>query len=39
MAPVQVRGEVLSTRRVGEYHALTVVAPGIADGARPGGPR
>jgi dihydroorotate dehydrogenase electron transfer subunit len=36
MAAVQVRGEVLSTRRVGEYHALTVVAPGIADGARPG---
>ena len=36
MSPVQVRGEVLSTRRVGEYHSLTVVAPGIADGARPG---
>jgi dihydroorotate dehydrogenase electron transfer subunit len=36
MPPVQVRGEVLSTRRVGEYHALTFVAPGIADGARPG---
>jgi dihydroorotate dehydrogenase electron transfer subunit len=36
VSPVQVRGEVLSTRRVGEYHSLTVVAPGIADGARPG---
>ncbi len=36
MGAVQVRGEVLSTRRAGEYHALTVVAPGIADGARPG---
>jgi len=34
--PVQVRGEVLSTRRVGDYHALTLVAPGIADGTRPG---
>ena len=28
MAPVQVRGEVLSIRRVGDYHALTLVAPG-----------
>jgi dihydroorotate dehydrogenase electron transfer subunit len=36
MAAVQVRGEVLSTRRMGDYHALTVVAPGIAEGARPG---
>jgi dihydroorotate dehydrogenase electron transfer subunit len=36
MGAVQVRGEVLSTRRAGEYHALTLVAPGIADGARPG---
>jgi len=36
MAAVQVRGEVLSARRVGDYHAVTVVAPGIADGARPG---
>ena len=34
--PVQVRGQVLSLRRVGDYHALTVVAPGIADHARPG---
>jgi dihydroorotate dehydrogenase electron transfer subunit len=36
MSPVQVQGEVLSVRRVGDYHAMTVVAPGIADGARPG---
>ena len=36
MAAVQVRGEVLSIRRVGDYHALTVVAPGIAEGTRPG---
>ncbi|MDQ6650335.1 MAG: dihydroorotate dehydrogenase electron transfer subunit [Actinomycetota bacterium] len=35
--PVQVRhGEVLNVRRVGAYHAMTVVAPGIAEGARPG---
>ena len=36
MAAVQVRGEVLSIRRAGDYHALTVVAPGVAEGARPG---
>lgn len=36
MSPVQVQGEVLATRRVGAYHAMTLVAPGIADGARPG---
>jgi len=36
MAAVQVRGEVLSIRRAGEFHALTVVAPGVAEGARPG---
>ncbi len=36
MAPVQVRGEVLSLRRVGDYFALTLVAPGVADTARPG---
>src|SRR3954452_16654136 len=34
--PVQVRGEVLSLRRVGAYHQMTVVAPGIAEQARPG---
>lgn len=36
MAPVQVRGEVLSLRRMGDYFALTLVAPGIAENARPG---
>ncbi len=34
--PVQVQGEVLSMRKVGAYHAMTVVAPGIAEQARPG---
>jgi dihydroorotate dehydrogenase electron transfer subunit len=33
---VQVTGTVLTTRRVDAYHALTVVAPGIADRFRPG---
>src|SRR4051812_9882182 len=36
MAPVQVRGEVLSNRKVGAYQLLTLVAPGIAEAARPG---
>ncbi len=36
MAPVQIRGEVLSSRRAGEYHQVTVVAPGIAEQVRPG---
>jgi len=31
-----VRGEVLSTRRVGAYYHLSLVAPGIADTTRPG---
>jgi dihydroorotate dehydrogenase electron transfer subunit len=34
--PVQVLGEVLSIRRVGAYHSMTVVAPGIAELTRPG---
>ena len=34
--PVQVQGEVLSMRRVGAYHAMTVVAPGIAELTKPG---
>jgi dihydroorotate dehydrogenase electron transfer subunit len=33
---VQVTGTVLTTRRVDAYHALTVVAPGVADRTRPG---
>ena len=32
----RVRAEVLSTRRIGAYHQLTVVAPDIAERARPG---
>ena len=31
-----VTGELVATRRVGEYHHLTFVAPGIAEPARPG---
>jgi dihydroorotate dehydrogenase electron transfer subunit len=34
--PVQVQGEVLSMRRVGAYHAMTIVAPGIAERTKPG---
>lgn len=34
--PVQVTGTVLTTRRVDAYHALTVVAPQLADRFRPG---
>src|SRR5579875_1394301 len=36
MAPVQVRGEVLAVRPVGDYISMTVVAPGIAEQFRPG---
>ncbi len=36
MTPVQVTGEVLSLRRVGAYNAMTVVAPGVAETAKPG---
>ena len=32
----RVRAEVLSTRKLGSYHSLTVVAPEIAEKARPG---
>ncbi len=34
--PLQVAGQVLSLRKVGAYHALTVVAPGIPQLTRPG---
>jgi dihydroorotate dehydrogenase electron transfer subunit len=34
--PLQVAGSVLSLRRVGAYHAMTVVAPGIPELTRPG---
>jgi dihydroorotate dehydrogenase electron transfer subunit len=33
---VQVTGELVATRRVGAYHHLTFVAPGVAELARPG---
>lgn len=36
MSAVQVAGEVLSLRRVGAYWLMTLVAPGIAERARPG---
>lgn len=32
----QVTGELIATRRVGAYHHLTFVAPGVAELARPG---
>ena len=32
----RVRAEILSTRRLGAYHSLTLVAPEIAEKARPG---
>ncbi len=34
--PLQVHGEVLAMRRVGAYHHVTLVAPGIAERTRPG---
>src|SRR5580698_2126627 len=33
---VQVKGEVLSVKPVGEYYSMTVVAPGIAEQTKPG---
>ena len=36
MSPVQELCEVLERRTVGEYHSLTLVAPQIAERARPG---
>ncbi len=36
MGAVQVSGEVLTLRRVGAYWLLSVVAPGIAERAKPG---
>ena len=32
----RVRAEILSTRRLGAYHSITLVAPEIAERARPG---
>ena len=34
--PVQVTGEVISIKKVGAYHHLTLVAPGVAETGRPG---
>ncbi|MGI8535746.1 MAG: dihydroorotate dehydrogenase electron transfer subunit [Mycobacteriales bacterium] len=34
--PLQVAGEVLSVKRVGAYHSMTVIASGIAELTRPG---
>jgi dihydroorotate dehydrogenase electron transfer subunit len=34
--PVQVRGQILAARRVGAYQHLTLLAPGVAESARPG---
>ena len=34
--PEQIMSEVLDNRRVGEYHVLSLTAPGIAETARPG---
>jgi dihydroorotate dehydrogenase electron transfer subunit len=34
--PLQVAGEVLSTKRVGDYSHLTLVADGVAERTRPG---
>lgn len=36
MTALQGQGEVLSVRRVGAYHHLTLVAPGVAERTRPG---
>lgn len=36
MSPVQVRSEVLSNRRVGAYHQLTLTAPGVPEATKPG---
>ena len=32
----RVRAEILSTRKLGAYHSLTLVAPEVAEKARPG---
>jgi dihydroorotate dehydrogenase electron transfer subunit len=34
--PVQVKGEVLNVKPVGDYYAMTIVASGIAENAKPG---
>ena len=32
----QIKSEVLDNRRVGDYHVLSLTAPGIAESAQPG---
>jgi dihydroorotate dehydrogenase electron transfer subunit len=34
--PVQVKGEVLSVKPIGDYYSMTIVASGIAEHAKPG---
>lgn len=34
--PEQIQSEILDNRRVGDYHVLSLTAPGIAETARPG---
>src|SRR3954451_8498984 len=34
--PVQVKGEVLSVKPIGDYYSMTIVASGIAEGTKPG---
>ncbi len=36
MSGIQVKGEVLNVKPVGEYFSMTVVAPGIAERSKPG---
>lgn len=36
MAPIQIKGEVLDVRRAGQYHVISVTAPGLPERARPG---
>src|SRR5438067_7534751 len=36
LVPAQVKGTVLTLRRVDAYHAMTVIAPGVAARFRPG---
>ncbi len=36
IGPLQVHGEVLSVKRAGAFHHLTLVAPGLAERFRPG---
>ncbi len=34
--PVQVRAEVVASRRVGDYHTIVLAAPGVAERVQPG---